>query len=332
MSLFLSARFQDQVGDASVGPKNLTPLFGMLDGVASVPLELALLGDGSPSTPCLLRMDIALVGVRCAPTAPQLSSLAAFAKQMVRGSEAARLLPATCYGLPTLDLLAAVFLYTLENPYPLYSCITVPLNVSGKRTLQSLQQQLPYLKLFALGLRCLPQGSCYHFRGALYRGVDIDRSAAFKGKYEAHTSAYQAGTVVVFAAPTSFSTSDQAAGAFTKGIQFVWPDGHGVKMHDLSAFEEEGEVVVDGPSMFEVTAATMTPTGTLVVVLKNIDSFVHYLTPDAASPPSPAPTPAPAPASATSAPPLPPLPAVVPLPLTLNWKRWLTPSSPSRSA
>jgi len=67
MSLFLSARFQDQVGDASVGPKNLTPLFGMLDGVASVPLELALLGDGSPSTPCLLRMDIALVGVRCAP-------------------------------------------------------------------------------------------------------------------------------------------------------------------------------------------------------------------------------------------------------------------------
>ena len=58
------------------------------------------------------------------------------------------------------------------------------------------------------------------------------------------------------AAPTSFSTSDQAAGEFTKGIQFVWPDGHGVKMHDLSAFEEEGEVVVDGPSMFEVTAAT----------------------------------------------------------------------------
>ena len=127
MSLFLSPRFQDQVGDASVGPKNLTPLFGMLDGVANVPLELALLGDGSPSTPCLSGMDIALVGLRSAPTRPQLSSLAAFAKQMVRGSEAARLLPPTCYGVPTLDLLAAVFLYTVETPYPLYSCITVPL-------------------------------------------------------------------------------------------------------------------------------------------------------------------------------------------------------------
>ncbi len=47
---------------------------------------------------------------------------------------------------------------------------------------------------------------------------------------------------IVFAAPTSFSMSDQAAGEFTKGIQFVWPDGHGVKMHDLSAFEDEDHV------------------------------------------------------------------------------------------
>ena len=205
MSLFSSARFQDQVGDASVGPKNLMPLLGMLDGVANVPLELALLGDGSATTPCLLRMEISVVGVQSAPTRPQLVSICALARQMVGGSEAARLLPPTCFGLPTIDLLATVFLYTLEMPYPLYSCITVPLNVSGKRTLQSLQQQLPYLKLFTLGLRCLPPGATYHFKGALYRGVDINRSAAFKAKYDAHSSAYQVGTVIVFAAPTSVS-------------------------------------------------------------------------------------------------------------------------------
>jgi hypothetical protein len=188
MSLFLSPRFQDQVGDASVGPKNLMPLLGMLDDVAIVPLELALLGDGSASAPCLLRMDVAVVGVRSAPTRPQLVSICALAKQMVAGSEAARLLPPTCYGVPTLDLLAAVFLYTLEKPYPLYSCITVPLNVSGKRTLPSLVQQLPYLKLFTLGLRSLPPGPTYHFKGALYRGVDISRSAAFKAKYDSHAT------------------------------------------------------------------------------------------------------------------------------------------------
>ena len=45
MSLFLRVRFQDQVGDASVGPNNRMPLFSMLDGVANVPLELAPLGD-----------------------------------------------------------------------------------------------------------------------------------------------------------------------------------------------------------------------------------------------------------------------------------------------
>jgi hypothetical protein len=280
MSLFFNSRFQDQVGDSSVGPKNLMPLLGMLDDVPNVTIELALLGDGSDSTRCLLCMDISVVGVPSAPTRPQLVSIAAVAKQMVADSEAARLLPPTCYGVPTLDLLAAVFLYTLENPYRLYSCITVPLNVSGKRTLPSLLQQLPYLKLFTLGLRCLPPGPTYHFKGALYRGIDISRSAAFQAKYDAHATAYQAGTVIVFAAPTSFSMSDQAAGEFTKGIQFVWPDGCGVKMHDLSAYNDEGEVVVEGPSMFEVTAATMTPTGTLVVVLKRIANFINYLTRD----------------------------------------------------
>ncbi len=259
---------------------------------------------------------------------------------MVPGSEAARLLPPnTCYGVPTLDLLAAVFLYMTENPYPLYFCITVPLNVSGKRTLQSLQLQLPWMKLFTLGLRCLPQGGTYHFRGALYRGLDIDRSAAFKANYEAHASAYQAGTVFVFAAPTSFSTSDQAAGAFTKGIQFVWPDGHGAKMHDLSVFDDEGEVIVDGPSMFEVTAATMTPTGTLWLCSRTLtpSSTTSRLMPHPRHRllllPHPRPHPhPPLPPLPLPRPPLPLLLAVAPLPLTLNWRRWLTRSSPSRWA
>jgi hypothetical protein len=93
----------------------------------------------------------------------------------------------------------------------------------------------------------------------------------------------------------SFSVSDQAARHYTRGIQFVWPDGHGVKLHDLSAYPDEGEVVVEGPSIFEVTASTMTPTDTLVVVLKSCRtaSLFKYLTPDdhasAASPAVPVP-------------------------------------------
>ena len=55
----------------------------------------------------------------------------------------------------------AALLYTAEHPYLIYSCITVPLNVSGARTLQSLQQQLPFMKLFSLALRCLPKDGPY---------------------------------------------------------------------------------------------------------------------------------------------------------------------------
>ena len=83
---------------------------------------------------------MSLVGVVSAPTRPQLVSMSALSKQIVRGSEAARFLPPVCYGVSTIDLLAAVFMCTLEKPYPLFSCTTVPLNVRGKRTLPSLVQ------------------------------------------------------------------------------------------------------------------------------------------------------------------------------------------------
>jgi hypothetical protein len=201
----------------------------------------------------------------------------AWARNAVRNCKAVRALPPTMYGVPTIDLLAAVFLYTAENPYPLYSCITTPLNVSGTRTLQSLLQQLPFMKLFTLGLLSLSSAG-YHFKGALYRGIDVSRSAAFQAKYDSHATAYQVGTTITFVAPTSFSTSDTAAGAFTKGIQFVVPDGDGVSLDDVSAFDEENEVVVNGPSSWEVVAATMTPTGTLVVVIKRLPDFVTFLT------------------------------------------------------
>jgi hypothetical protein len=57
----------------------------------------------------------------------------------------------------------------------------------------------------------------------------------------------------------------------------------------MSAFDEENEVVVNGPSSWEVVAATMTPTGTLVVVIKRLPDFVAFLTsPDDAHASAPA--------------------------------------------
>jgi hypothetical protein len=272
-------RVQSQVADANLGARSLNALFGVLNPIPVVSLEIALLGDGS-GAPCLLSMDIVIVGVRSKPKRAEIAAMIAWARSMAQDTIAARLLPPTMHGIPTIDLLAAVFLYTAETPYPLYSCLTVPLNVTGVRTLQSLLHQLPFMKLFSLGLRCLPKCAPYLFQGALYRGVDVSKNPSFKAKYDSYSTAYQVGSVLIFAAPTSFSTSDQAAGVFCNGIQFVAPDTVGTQLHDLTAFDGEGEVIIDGPSWWQVQAATMTPTGTLVVVIKRAQSAVHFLTDD----------------------------------------------------
>ena len=186
-SLIFSLRVQSQLADANLGAKGLNALFGVLNPVRVSSLELALLGDDSGAH-CILNMDIRVVGLPSAPTRADLTAMMAWARNAVRGSKAARALPPTMYGVATIDLLAAVFLYTAENPYPIYSCITGPLNVSGTRTLQSLQQQLPFMKLFTLGLLSLSSVASYRFKGALYRGIDVSRSAAFKAKYDSHTT------------------------------------------------------------------------------------------------------------------------------------------------
>ena len=187
VSVIFSHRVQSQVADANHSTKGLNALFGVLNPIRVTSLELALLGDGSGAK-CILNIDIRVVGVRSAPTRADLAAMVAWARNAVKSSKAARALPPTMYGVPTIDLLAAVFLYTAENPYPIYACITGPLNVSGTRTLQSLQQQLPFMKLFTLGLLCLSSVASYRFKGALYRGIDVSRSAAFKAKYDSHAT------------------------------------------------------------------------------------------------------------------------------------------------
>jgi len=70
---------------------------------ASPSIEVALLGDGSGAH-CILNMDISIVGVRSAPLRTQLASMVAWARNAVRSSKAARALPPTMYGVPTIDL------------------------------------------------------------------------------------------------------------------------------------------------------------------------------------------------------------------------------------
>ena len=97
-----------------------------------------------------------------------------------------------------------------------------------------------YLKLLTLALRALPKDSSYWFKGALYRGLDTSKSPLLREKYDNYA--------------TSFSICSKVAGSFTKGIQIVWTDGEGARLKDLSAFIDEDEVLVEGPSQYQINA------------------------------------------------------------------------------
>ena len=111
LSVIFSARVQSQVADANLGTKGLNALFGVLDTVRVTSLDLALLGDGGDAD-CILKIDMTVVGLRSLPTRSQLTAMMAWARNAVRSCKAARALPPTMYGVATIDLLAAVFLYT----------------------------------------------------------------------------------------------------------------------------------------------------------------------------------------------------------------------------
>ena len=93
----------------------------------------------------IINIDPAVVGVSGPPPSrDQLLQMLGLAHQLIGSSAALQLLPTTLHGVRALDYATSVFMYTMEGPYPLYSCITNPLNVNGVRSVESLHQQLPY--------------------------------------------------------------------------------------------------------------------------------------------------------------------------------------------
>ncbi len=84
------------------------------------------------------------------------------AQQVICCSPALQLLPASLHGVTALDYCTALFLYTMDGPYRIYSCIADPLNVDGVRSIESLRQQLPYetLPFFIPSIGTHPTASC----------------------------------------------------------------------------------------------------------------------------------------------------------------------------
>jgi hypothetical protein len=140
----------------------ILPLTLMCDSVtldANNPLLVAIIGSGTPG-PCILNLDPQPLGLtQPRPTRAQLNTMVMCALECARDSEATRLLPPMFEGVEAVQLVATFFLWSMERPFPVYRYITNPLNVSGTRSVESLEQQLPLIKLLCIAHRSVPRSS-----------------------------------------------------------------------------------------------------------------------------------------------------------------------------
>jgi hypothetical protein len=251
------------LGDGSMWAP-IASLQCMLDSVPILPLHeaLAAFDDGSSS----------------APSQDMLFEMCRLALEMANHSALLNDLPAQIHGLPAVNFVGALVVYSFEEPIHVYSLICDPLNRPGDRNRDSFQTILPFLKLITLAQRSVPEDSEYFFQSkSLYRGVSIDRNDGLRAKYDDYAKAYAEGTMITFPAPTSTSVNDTVASEFTKGIQFVIHDAIGIRLkgNELSPFLED-EVLLEAPLVCRVISRTKVQ-NTVVVGLKVQRSTMTYL-------------------------------------------------------
>ena len=137
----------------------ILPLTLMCDSVtlhATNPLLVAVVGPG----PSILNIDPAPLGLtQPRPTRAQLTTMVMCALECAQDSDALHLIPPVFEDVAAVQLVATYFFWSMENPFPAYRFITNPLNVSGTRTVESLEHQLPLIKLLCIAHRAIPRNS-----------------------------------------------------------------------------------------------------------------------------------------------------------------------------
>jgi hypothetical protein len=128
------------------------------------------------------------------------------------------------------------------------------------------------MMLFVSVHRPLP----HRYEGALYRGININRSVIMKQKYDAYETAFAVGTKLALPAPTACSTSDNIADYFTAGMQLCILKAVSVSLdyNQLSA-NDESEVILPFPSTFDFVARSKVQ-DTVIVPIEPIPSAVSH--------------------------------------------------------
>jgi hypothetical protein len=217
---------------------------GILDEITTVSLLLALLGTGSSKYRCIASGYPLL-------NRAHLQSMHDASVRHVSSSEALQLFPSN---IPALDVLAAVAIMTMGQPLKLEQSINSTLRHLGDGFLNDVCADeflniAPFYKLYLLALFSIPKQSKYWFKGVLYRGLSIS-SSSLDDFRESHNP----GCVFTFHHAVSFSDDPCTASNFGN-IQFIWPEGEGFLLRDLSFWPSEREVLVGAPSCFKVVTA-----------------------------------------------------------------------------
>lgn len=151
------------------------PLFGICDDVVlpkTNPLAVSLLGPGS----CLLNADpsILMGGLKGrGPTRAQLYQIFVTACEMAQKSPLLHELPKLCEGAPRLDVLAALFVFTTEEPYPIYRLITDLFSNTAEHGLCT--HHRAFLKLILIAQRAVPRHP-YRHSGPIFFGFSFNPS------------------------------------------------------------------------------------------------------------------------------------------------------------
>ena len=122
---------------------------------------------------CLLNVDPSILldtMKNRSPTRAKFHEMFVTASDLARKSPVWQELPPLCEDVPKLDILATLFLFTMQEPYPAYRLITDVFALSGQRA--AFKEQRSFIKLLLIAQRCIPlvDQSLYHYSGPLFFG------------------------------------------------------------------------------------------------------------------------------------------------------------------
>jgi hypothetical protein len=181
------------------------------------------------------------------------------------------------------DLLLAIRLFTFgSSSVKFFPAVNNPFHEAGRK-IESLGNQLPYVRLLIRALRAMGAATGFH-RGVVYRGAEVKPGSYLYEVYHNYIAqneqnGFVAGRILRFPIFTSTSLSQTIAETnFAGAVVYVITLNHdiGVNITQVSYFAAEQEVLLIPPASFVIREVRMVGT-TLYIYLKSEGTTFAYV-------------------------------------------------------